>query len=74
MRSAGGALVETVETDLGLMHATCVLAAPGQQLDVDALTRRQARAWGTALAQVHESAAEFGEGLPVALTELAPPW
>jgi Ser/Thr protein kinase RdoA (MazF antagonist) len=68
--SAGGALVETVDTDLGPMHAMCVAAAAGRQLEVDVLTLPQARAWGTELARLHETAAEFGDGLPVAFAEL----
>jgi Ser/Thr protein kinase RdoA (MazF antagonist) len=68
--TVGGALVETVETDLGAMHAMCVAAAPGRHLDVEALTLSQIHAWGTALAQVHETAAELGAGLPQAFAEL----
>lgn len=68
--SAEGELVKTVETDIGPMQAMCVAAAPGRQLDVDALTLFQARAWGAALARVHERAAGLGDALPEAFTEL----
>ena len=54
--SAAGRLVETVPTALGVMHATAVPAAPGEELDADELTPPLARAWGAALARLHRDA------------------
>ncbi|THV36440.1 phosphotransferase enzyme family protein [Glycomyces buryatensis] len=66
-----GALTATVTTTLGPMHAMVVEAAPGEALDADDLTADRARAWGAALASVHEGAAELDTDLPEAFTELA---
>ena len=53
LASVNGRDVETVPTDRGDMTAVCVEAAPGEEVDVGALTAEQASAWGTALARVH---------------------
>jgi Ser/Thr protein kinase RdoA (MazF antagonist) len=68
--AASGALVATVGTDLGPMHAVVVEAAPGEAIDADDLTDGTARAWGEALATLHRDAAGHGEGLPEAFGEL----
>ncbi|WP_432488614.1 phosphotransferase enzyme family protein [Kineococcus sp. SYSU DK018] len=65
--STTGTLVETVPTPLGRMHATCVRAAPGEQLDVGELTPAQARAWGASLASLHAAAAELDSTLAARL-------
>jgi Ser/Thr protein kinase RdoA (MazF antagonist) len=67
----GGALVATVPTALGTMHAMVVEAAPGDEIDVDDLTEDHARAWGRSLASVHDAAAGVDAGLPVAFAELS---
>lgn len=66
-----GHLTMTVATALGPMHAMVVEAASGEQLDVEDLDEERARAWGAALAAVHDSAAPTGADLPEAFTELA---
>ncbi|WP_439650282.1 phosphotransferase enzyme family protein [Glycomyces amatae] len=65
-----GALTATVPTALGPMHAMVVEAAPGDELDLADATEDRARAWGAALAAVHEAAAGVETGLPAAFTEL----
>ena len=62
--SARGRLTETVETALGAMHAMLLTAAPGEPIDVDALTGEQAMAWGAALARLHDT------GLPAPPSDL----
>jgi Ser/Thr protein kinase RdoA (MazF antagonist) len=69
--SASGALVETVATPLGDMHAIVVGAAEGEQVDVDGLTTARARAWGAALARLHHAGGAAVAGLPVAFSELS---
>jgi Ser/Thr protein kinase RdoA (MazF antagonist) len=71
LRSLAGRWVESVQTEIGLMHATVVSAAPGTQIDTAALTMAQARAWGQALARTHQ-AAIFHDGtvLPAALDRI----
>ncbi len=51
--SVAGRDVETVATGLGDMHAVCLTAAPGDPVEVHALTPDGASAWGAALARVH---------------------
>jgi Ser/Thr protein kinase RdoA (MazF antagonist) len=68
--SCAGALVETVATPLGDMHAMVVEAAPGERIDVDALTVARATAWGQALARLHEAGRDVGVRLPGPLSEL----
>lgn len=60
VRSDEGRLVESVDTDLGLMNAVMVSAADGASLDTDDLTHERAVVWGAALARVHR------EGTPLA--------
>ncbi|MBX9246191.1 phosphotransferase [Actinotalea ferrariae] len=52
--SADGDVV-TVATDLGPVHATCVLAARGSELDLDELTDARARTWGGVVAAFHDA-------------------
>ncbi|WP_369807733.1 phosphotransferase enzyme family protein [Glycomyces sp. NRRL B-16210] len=66
-----GTLTVTVPTALGPMHAMVVEAAPGEQLDAEDLDENRARAWGAALAALHESTAAIDAALPEAFTELA---
>ncbi|WP_421743222.1 phosphotransferase enzyme family protein [Cellulomonas sp.] len=54
--SVAGRLVETVATGLGDMHATAVLSAPGEELELDDLTSPLAQSWGAALARLHRDA------------------
>ncbi|GAB7190030.1 phosphotransferase enzyme family protein [Kineococcus sp. NUM-3379] len=70
--SRGGNLVETVATDLGVVHVTCVEAAPGEQLDAGGISPAQAHAWGAALATVHREAAGVVVELPRALAAELP--
>jgi Ser/Thr protein kinase RdoA (MazF antagonist) len=65
-----GALVETVSTALGDVHATVVEAAPGEQIDVDALTTPRAAHWGAALARLHRDGNDTGARLPGPFPEL----
>lgn len=51
--SDAGALVETVATPLGTMHATVVTAAPGEQIEAGELSPARAGRWGAALARLH---------------------
>lgn len=68
--NAAGALTATVATALGPVHAMVVEAAPGGELDLADLTEAGARAWGAALATLHDTAAGIETGLPDAFTEL----
>lgn len=70
VRDQTGALSATVPTALEPMHAMVVEAAPGEALDVEDLTEGPARAWGRALALVHEGAAEIDTDLPAAFAAL----
>lgn len=54
--SVAGHLVETIATPLGDVHATAVLAAPGEELGFDDLTPALAQSWGAALARLHRDA------------------
>lgn len=65
-----GALTVTVPTALGAMHAMVVEAAVGDETDADDLTEDRARAWGRALALVHDGAADVDVSLPAPFTEL----
>lgn len=67
VRSSGGLLAETVQTTLGTVRAMCVEGAPGESVGLDALSERQAHAWGALLAHTHEHAAGLRDGLPHAL-------
>jgi Ser/Thr protein kinase RdoA (MazF antagonist) len=69
--SRSGALVETVATPLGGMHATLVTAAPGRQIDVEELDPLRAAAWGAALARLHRDGGDAGDSLPGPFPELA---
>jgi Ser/Thr protein kinase RdoA (MazF antagonist) len=72
--SARGQLVETVETALGPVHAMVVTAAPGESIEVDALTGERATAWGAALARLHRDGTGTGaEELPDWFVELGRP-
>ncbi|KRD44066.1 hypothetical protein ASE38_07795 [Cellulomonas sp. Root930] len=71
--SVAGRLVETVATGLGDMHATAVLSAPGEALELDDLTSPAAQSWGAALARLHRAAPPLtaaDEPPPVDLAEL----
>lgn len=68
--SESGALVVTVPTQVGSMHAMMVEAAPGDGIDVADLTEARARRWGLALAQLHCDAAGLGAGLSESFGEL----
>lgn len=68
--SVSGALAVTVPTQIGAMHAMVVDAAPGDEADIDGLTRARARCWGQALARLHCAAAGLGAGLGEAFSEL----
>ncbi|MFF3556019.1 phosphotransferase enzyme family protein [Streptomyces tsukubensis] len=67
VRSAGGRLVETVETPIGTVRAMCLTEAPGEETEVEELTLAQARAWGALLADTHRHAAALGPGVTGAL-------
>ncbi|KQR08371.1 phosphotransferase enzyme family protein [Cellulomonas sp. Leaf334] len=54
--STAGRLVETVPTALGVMHATAVPAAPGEELELGDLTAPLAQSWGAALGRLHRDA------------------
>jgi Ser/Thr protein kinase RdoA (MazF antagonist) len=47
-----------------------VLAAPGEQIEVDALTTERAVAWGVALARLHRGGGDPGASLPGPFPEL----
>jgi Ser/Thr protein kinase RdoA (MazF antagonist) len=64
--SAEGNLVETMDTSIGMVHATLVAGAAGQALDADVLTLDQARMWGAALAAMHRDGTAAAEGLTLA--------
>ena len=66
-----GSLTMSVPTELGVMHAMVVEAAPGDQVDVDDLTEQRARSWGQALARLHGDAAGLRAGLSGSFGELA---
>ncbi|WP_258727308.1 phosphotransferase enzyme family protein [Cellulomonas sp. NS3] len=72
--STRGALVEEVDTALGPMLVTCVVAAPGEPVGLAGLTAERARAWGGALAALHAAAAgaeaSDGAGLPSLLEQV----
>jgi Ser/Thr protein kinase RdoA (MazF antagonist) len=68
--SGSGALVETVATSLGDVHAMAVAAAPGEQIDADALTTTRAAQWGAALARLHRDGGDTGARLPGPFPEL----
>jgi Ser/Thr protein kinase RdoA (MazF antagonist) len=53
VRSTAGALVATVDTVLGQVHAMLVAQAPGTVLDVDDVDEGAVERWGSALARVH---------------------
>jgi Ser/Thr protein kinase RdoA (MazF antagonist) len=65
-----GALVETVGTTLGEVYAMVVMAVPGEQIEVDALTPARAAAWGAALARLHRHGGRTGGQLPGPFAEL----
>jgi len=69
-----GALVETVATSLGPVHAMVVRQAPGEQIDADALDARRASAWGAALARLHRDGGQtaVGANLPGPFAQLDP--
>ncbi len=69
--ATSGALVETVPTPLGDYHAMAVKAAPGVQIEVDALTAARAARWGQALAFLHRGDCDTGAALPAPFPELA---
>ncbi|GIJ56315.1 phosphotransferase enzyme family protein [Virgisporangium aurantiacum] len=66
-----GALVETVATAIGDVHATAVTAAPGGEIEVDALTTTRAAHWGAALARLHRDGGDAAVRLPGPFPELA---
>jgi Ser/Thr protein kinase RdoA (MazF antagonist) len=68
--SRSDALVETVPTELGDMHAMVVREASGEQLEVAALTADRTMAWGTALARLHCYDGDAGRRLPEPFGEL----
>ena len=70
LASDAGALVETVETPLGTMHAMVVTAAPGAQIEAGSLTVARATRWGAALARLHRDGATPGLQLPEAFAQL----
>jgi len=53
-----------VATPLGAMHAMVVRAAPGEQIETDALTPARATRWGAELARLHRDGAAPGVRLP----------
>ena len=67
--SQAGALVETVATPPGTMHVMVVTAAPGEQIEADALTPARAGRWGAALARLHRDGG-VGVRLPGPLPQL----
>jgi Ser/Thr protein kinase RdoA (MazF antagonist) len=71
--SGVGRRVETVETEIGTVHAMVVTAAAGVEIEVDALTTAGAHAWGRALAELHDAGGDAGAavGLTSALAVLA---
>jgi Ser/Thr protein kinase RdoA (MazF antagonist) len=71
VEAESGELTTTVHTELGVMHAMVVEAAPGDQIDIDDLTAESARSWGRALAAIHRNAADGDADLPEPFGELA---
>jgi Ser/Thr protein kinase RdoA (MazF antagonist) len=70
--STHGLIAETVETQLGPVHAMLLTAAPGHQIDLDELTTPRARDWGRALARLHQDGRDLGPRLPESFAQLAP--
>jgi len=71
LRSRAGHWVETIDTEIGVMHATVTTAATGEQIDTAALTVVRAHAWGQALARTHQAATPYGgSALPAAIDRL----
>ncbi|HEU5333592.1 MAG TPA: phosphotransferase [Actinocrinis sp.] len=70
LASDAGALVETVATPLGGLHATLVGAAPGAQIEADDLTPGRAGRWGAALALLHRDGAAPHVRLPEPFAQL----
>jgi len=68
--ASSGALVETVTTPLGEVHAMLVTAAPGDQIEAAALTPARAVRWGAALARLHRDGGTAGDLLPGPFAEL----
>jgi Ser/Thr protein kinase RdoA (MazF antagonist) len=68
--SRRGGVVESVETDLGVMNAMVVRRAPGDTVDVDELTVAQARAWGDALGVLHDRVGTSTRSLPATYSAL----
>jgi Ser/Thr protein kinase RdoA (MazF antagonist) len=71
LASGTGSLVETPATPLGAMHAMVVTAAPGEQIEADALTPARAARWGAALAGLHRGGAALDARLPEPYAELS---
>ena len=69
--SSFGAFAETIDTELGAMHAMLLTAAPGDQTDVDVLTVPRAHAWGMALADLHRRAGGVDTELPDGVDRLS---
>ena len=51
--SRSDALVESIDTEIGLIHACVIEAAAGAQIEAEQMTPARADAWGRALAQLH---------------------
>ena len=64
VHSSSGLLVESVDTEIGLVHACVIEGAPGDQIEADELTEERADAWGQALAQIHVAGQAIVSDLP----------
>ena len=65
VRSKAGALVESVPTAMGTFHAVLLEEMPGEDLELLELDERSLRAWGRAMAGLHDAAEGYeGRGRP----------
>ncbi|HZT97767.1 MAG TPA: hypothetical protein VFB34_13110, partial [Chloroflexota bacterium] len=62
VRSRHDAIVESMETELGLFHAVVVEEAAGEERDLDQLTSTDYGTWGATMAELHAAAAGHERG------------
>ena len=70
LRSIAGAFVETVETDIGPVHAVLFQGIPGEHKDPASLSDTELRAWGACVGKLHAALAT----VPAASNRKPPGW